>query len=262
MNDFFHFTKTQPLFWPVLLSLLAHGVFVLSWHPRDDITLTPPQPVQVEFRLAGTPQGDDLPVGGRPAVMPSPNNEAKPVAAPERKATAVAAENKSARKPVLTRADSVPSSAEPASAIAAWGSASANTAGAAAQEKSDVGGAATATGNGAGHSKGEGAGQGNGPKGDTPPGRAHAPAPAYPDTSIEMGEVGSVRLSMTVARDGNVRNVRVTNGSGFPRLDKAAQRAVERWRFKPAQKNGEPVDMLYWVTVRFNLNGSVSTSDG
>ena len=273
MNHSIQFIKTQPLFWPVLLSLLAHGVFMLCWQPRSEIALTPPQPVQVEFRSAGTPQGNDRPTGGSQSTVTQSKDKPAPVRQPvvaERKVVSPQTEAKTVTtKPVLTRpentvtADNRPSvNARPAVSGNITGAAVSG--GAATQGKGDAaaGSATATTGNGAGSGKGEGDGQGRGPKGDAPPGRMYAPTPKYPETSIEMGEVGSVRLSLTITRDGNARNVRVAGSSGFPRLDRQARNTVEDWRFKPAMKNGEPVEIPYAVTVRFNLNGSVSTSGG
>jgi TonB family protein len=49
------------------------------------------------------------------------------------------------------------------------------------------------------------------------------------------------------------RDVRVVSSTdkGF---DANAIAAVQRWRFKPAQKNGQPVEVPIEVSVHFHLN--------
>jgi len=55
-----------------------------------------------------------------------------------------------------------------------------------------------------------------------------------------------------VRRDGSVGNVRVVR-SLDPGLDRSAMDAVRQWRFSPAHRHGEAVDLLVEVSVRFNL---------
>ncbi len=37
-------------------------------------------------------------------------------------------------------------------------------------------------------------------------------------------------------------------------LDQAAVDAVRRWKFKPGTLNGQPVDVIFNLTVNFKLN--------
>jgi periplasmic protein TonB len=37
-------------------------------------------------------------------------------------------------------------------------------------------------------------------------------------------------------------------------LDQAAVEAVKRWKFKPGTLNGQPVDVIFNLTVNFKLN--------
>jgi TonB family protein len=61
---------------------------------------------------------------------------------------------------------------------------------------------------------------------------------------------GSARLTLLVGSDGHVREV----GIDRPIIGNNAQliAAVQRWRFKPATENGEPVSAPYSVEISFN----------
>lgn len=77
------------------------------------------------------------------------------------------------------------------------------------------------------------------------------PSPEYPERSRENGEQGSVLLRVSVSAAGRASEVTVAVSSGYPRLDRAAKAAVESWRFVPAKRNGQPVDSVLTVPVRF-----------
>jgi protein TonB len=49
--------------------------------------------------------------------------------------------------------------------------------------------------------------------------------------------------------------VQVRDSSGHPRLDEAARRAVQTWRFVPAKRGEEPVAAWVLVPVSFRLEG-------
>ena len=48
-------------------------------------------------------------------------------------------------------------------------------------------------------------------------------------------------LEATVSADGSVRDVIVTKCSD-PRVGQAASEAISQWRYRPATRNGEPID--------------------
>ncbi|TKS53899.1 energy transducer TonB [Luteimonas yindakuii] len=75
--------------------------------------------------------------------------------------------------------------------------------------------------------------------------------PAYPRTSLRRGESGEVLVRAVVGIDGRPRQVDVARSSGHPALDRAAVRAVERWRFEPARQAGQPVEGEVRVPVEF-----------
>ncbi|MCP9760254.1 TonB family protein, partial [Aquitalea sp. S1-19] len=77
------------------------------------------------------------------------------------------------------------------------------------------------------------------------------PAPSYPERSRERGEEGRVVLRVEVGADGRVRDIAILQSSGFPRLDRAARDAVERWRFTPARRGNSAVADRVDVPIRF-----------
>jgi protein TonB len=77
--------------------------------------------------------------------------------------------------------------------------------------------------------------------------------PDYPLTSRRNGETGNVRLILSVDDGGKVVGAEVERSSGYPALDAAAQRAVLRWRFHPAVRDGAPVAATLPHTVSFVL---------
>ena len=79
------------------------------------------------------------------------------------------------------------------------------------------------------------------------------PKPPYPELSRERGEEGRVRLTVTVEPNGSPSSVRVSSSSGYPRLDKAAETAVRKYRFKPATRNGEAIRSSYTFAINFSL---------
>jgi protein TonB len=75
--------------------------------------------------------------------------------------------------------------------------------------------------------------------------------PAYPAIARAARMSGVVFLEAIVARDGTVRDVRVTRSAGV--LDQAAIDAVRQWRYTPTLLGGEPVEVVMSVTVNFAL---------
>src|SRR5262245_36123197 len=64
-------------------------------------------------------------------------------------------------------------------------------------------------------------------------------APVYPTLAVQTRVQGPVILEATIDAGGAVQSVRVLRG--HPLLDQAALDAVQRWRYEPAQLNGQPI---------------------
>ena len=77
--------------------------------------------------------------------------------------------------------------------------------------------------------------------------------PAYPEVARKARVSGIVIVECTIDKNGIVTDVHVLKPLPFG-LDQAAVEAVRKWRFKPGTLNGQPVDVLYNLTVNFKLN--------
>lgn len=79
------------------------------------------------------------------------------------------------------------------------------------------------------------------------------PAPEYPALARRRAYQGTVLLDVRVDRQGGAAEVRVAQSSGHVVLDRSAVAGVRRWRFEPARRLGQPVEMWVQVPVRFAL---------
>jgi protein TonB len=75
--------------------------------------------------------------------------------------------------------------------------------------------------------------------------------PTYPASARNLGIQGTTLLHVLVADDGRVAEVVVKQSAGHADLDRAAIDAVRRWRFEPARRGTEPVEM--WVQLPFEF---------
>ena len=78
--------------------------------------------------------------------------------------------------------------------------------------------------------------------------------PDYPREAAMAEEVGTVRISVLVGPDGSAKQVKVKKSSGTKSLDKAASKAFSLCTFKPALKNGEPVEDWFDIEYEFKLD--------
>lgn len=79
----------------------------------------------------------------------------------------------------------------------------------------------------------------------------HEVQPVYPPIARQARIAGTVALSATIAPDGKVQDLRVVRGN--PLLVDAAVNAVKQWTYRPTYLNGQPVQVLTEVDVRFTL---------
>jgi TonB family protein len=97
---------------------------------------------------------------------------------------------------------------------------------------------------------------GNQTKGNESKGELTAPVatqkvdPAYPLELMRRNVHGTVTLYAVIRNDGSVTDVRVLRGVD-DRLDEYARAALAHWRFRPAIKNGNPVDLEAVVLIPF-----------
>lgn len=79
----------------------------------------------------------------------------------------------------------------------------------------------------------------------------HKVDPRYPVEAIRQNIEGEVVLYAIIRADGSVDSVQVVRHLD-PQLDQCAAQALAQWRFRPASRNGNPVDVEAVVHVPFN----------
>lgn len=79
-----------------------------------------------------------------------------------------------------------------------------------------------------------------------------SPPPRYPPAALRRGESGTVLLRVHVGADGVPYAVDVVDSSRSRLLDRAATEAVKRWRFQPAQRDGQAIQGQVQVPISFN----------
>jgi periplasmic protein TonB len=117
-------------------------------------------------------------------------------------------------------------------------------------------GGGVGSGKGAGYGPGEGGGYGGGVYriggGVSQPSLLFKIEPEYSEEARKAKYQGTVTLSVIVDENGKPRDVRVIRALGLG-LDEKAIEAVQKWRFKPAQKDGKPVAVIATIEVNFRL---------
>jgi TonB family protein len=84
----------------------------------------------------------------------------------------------------------------------------------------------------------------------TPPRLREVASPEYTAEAKKRNIQGTVTLDIVVDKKGDVVAAKVTKGLGYG-LDENAVIAVKEWKYKPAEKDGEPVTVKMEVTVDF-----------
>ena len=78
--------------------------------------------------------------------------------------------------------------------------------------------------------------------------------PVYPHTALKAHIQGEVLLEVVTDQTGNVKEVTVI--SGHPILKKAAVKAAKQWKYEPYLVDGEPKPVIFYETIRFELNNT------
>jgi D-alanyl-D-alanine endopeptidase (penicillin-binding protein 7) len=73
--------------------------------------------------------------------------------------------------------------------------------------------------------------------------------PLWPRDDLRAGHTGTVTLGFLVDPEGRVAGSRIAKSSGHPALDLAAQDGIEKCRFKPATRDGKPVQE--WMKMQY-----------
>lgn len=88
--------------------------------------------------------------------------------------------------------------------------------------------------------------------GVTAPSLLYKVEPQYTEEARTMKLQGTVVLYAEIAPDGAAQNIAVTRTLGLGLEEKAIE-AVQRWRFKPGTKDGEPVTVAATIEINFRL---------
>lgn len=88
--------------------------------------------------------------------------------------------------------------------------------------------------------------------GITPPRLLREVKADYTEDARRRSVEGEVVLEIVVRRDGSVGDIKLLDG--LPNgLNERAIAAVRQWRFSPAKRLGQPVDVIVEVAVEFKL---------
>jgi protein TonB len=79
-------------------------------------------------------------------------------------------------------------------------------------------------------------------------------APEYPKSAREKGTSGWVQLAFNVESDGSVANIAVLASDPKNVFDEAAIAALRRWRYRPVEQNGKPIEQRVQLRIRFTLH--------
>lgn len=78
------------------------------------------------------------------------------------------------------------------------------------------------------------------------------PRPQYTEEARSLRIEGEVTLQVRFSASGQVEVLRIVSGLGHG-LDEQAKRVAEQIRFKPAMRNGQPVDDVTYIHIMFQL---------
>jgi len=84
-------------------------------------------------------------------------------------------------------------------------------------------------------------------------GPQHSCADMYPPLAMRLNEEGTKELSFIVTATGSVRDAKILRSSGHDDLDQAAQACVSLWQYRPAKKDGVPMDAEWRTNVKWML---------
>ena len=77
--------------------------------------------------------------------------------------------------------------------------------------------------------------------------------PRYPSRAARRGIEGWVKLAFTITEEGTVEDVKIVEAEPNRIFDRAASKAVRKWRFRPRIVDGKPVARSAVQVLRFQL---------
>jgi periplasmic protein TonB len=88
--------------------------------------------------------------------------------------------------------------------------------------------------------------------GVSPPSILFKVEPEYSEEARKAKYSGTVMLAVVVDTEGHARDIHVVKSLGMG-LDEKAIEAVEKWKFKPGMRSGQPVNVRATIEVNFRL---------
>ncbi|WP_423606478.1 TonB family protein [Sphingomonas sp. MS122] len=82
---------------------------------------------------------------------------------------------------------------------------------------------------------------------------ADALQPPYPPSAIRAGIEGSVTVRALIGVDGRVKAIEILKSPDDALSEATRRQALSRWRFKPATRDGIPVEGWKRMTMRFQI---------
>jgi len=73
--------------------------------------------------------------------------------------------------------------------------------------------------------------------------------PVYPPLAKTTHVEGTVEFTAIISKQGTIENLQLLRG--HPLLVNAARQAVLQWRYRPTLLNGEPVEVITDIVVKF-----------
>jgi TonB family protein len=89
---------------------------------------------------------------------------------------------------------------------------------------------------------------------DEPPVMQYFVNPEYPESAVQSGLEGIIKIKCTVDETGRVVEAELFESNVSEEMDLAALGAARSCRFKPARKNGKPVRSTVMVPFQFALS--------
>jgi protein TonB len=274
MMDRFAFKRLMPVTASLLIHVGIVGATVLGpgWAPaRMPILIAelvepdappavepppPPRPIARDRRPITPPKPIAMPVPSEPPAPVRPEPEPPRPAAPEPPPSATP--EPEAPRPVASEPARAPTASP---TIAAAGASSGPSVAAAAPDPGPgafaapasptTSPSATTAPTSSARGSAVAAVPGDGPTQRAIPRGGYQYRPPYPSRARNLGVQGTTILHVLVSDTGRVAEVIVTQSAGHPDLDQAASDAVRRWRFEPARRGTEPVEM--WVQLPFEF---------
>ena len=76
--------------------------------------------------------------------------------------------------------------------------------------------------------------------------------PVYPPLAKTTHVEGTVEFTAIISKQGTIENLQLLHG--HPLLVNAAREAILQWRYRPTLLNGEPVEVITDIVVKFTLS--------